>query len=317
MTYVRNGLVEAVDFNTLVGNVTTSMANTLNGVLGTGQGSFGYGQTSVQQVTVNNLVTAANEWNLLATRLGQLAAHQGTSVININPPVTGNTVSFSSVVENNLELITNNRFNAALQGTSITETVTRNDSWQEQVTFTHQVEFANGDSARYFFNSGGQLKITVTHPAGANTNQMFTDLTANVGSVVISAPAAGQALIRGNNFSGVSRVLGGGNTPVIDSTRGYYGLTSSNVTVFSQTASTGPVNYQDSSISIVLQTNGSQGINNDNGSIITIRTIWQQTPGDIQVSPGSETSLEVVFPETEFIANTWGAISMTSSQAGS
>lgn len=317
MTFVSGGLVEANDFNTLVGNVSTSMVNTLNGVLGTGRGSLGYGQSPVQQVNSANLITAANEWNSLATRLGQLAAHQGTSVININPPVTGNTISFSSVVENNLEIVTTNRFNAALQGTSLTDTVIRSETWQEEVVFTHAVEFTTGDNARYFFNSGGQLKITVSHPSGTNTNQMFNDLTANVGSVVISAPAAGQALISGNNFSGITRVLGGGNTPVIDSTRGYYGLSSSNVTVFSQSASTGPINYQNSSISIILQTNGSQGTNNDNGSVLTIRTVWRQTPGDIQLSSGSETSLEVVFPETEFISNTWGAISVTSSQVGS
>ncbi len=317
MTFVRSGLVEADDFNTLVGNVTTSMVNTLNGVLATGSGSLGYGQSPVSQVDIDNLVTATNEWNALATRLGQLAAHQGTSVININPPVTGNTVSFSSVVENNLELVTSNRFNAALQGASLTDTVTRTDNWQEEVTFTHVVEFNSGDSARYFFNTGGQFKITVTHPSGVNTNQMFSDLTANVGTVVISAPAAGQALILGNNFSGVTRVLGGGNTPVIDTTRGYYGLSSSNVAIFSQTASTGPINYRDSSISIELQTNGSQGTNNDNGSVIIIRTVWRQTPGDIPITAGSETSLEVVLPETEFIANTWGAISITSSQVGS
>lgn len=317
MAYVDNGLVEASDFNSLVGNTITTTPNTLNGILATGSGTLGYGQTPVAQVDPENLVTAANEWNSLATKLGLIAAHQGTSIININAPVTGNTIAFSSVLENNLALVYTNRFNAALQGTSTTDTRTINTSWQDEITFNHVVAFVNGDAARYFFNMGGQFKITVDHPSGTNTNQMFNDLAANVGTVVISAPAAGTALIAGNIFSGVTRVLGGGNTPTIDTTRGYYGLSSSNVTVFSQTASTGPLAYRGSSVRIVLRTNGSQGTNNDNGSVVTISTIFKQVPNDIVLQSGTSTQLEVVFPETTFLANSWGNVSVTSSVIGS
>jgi hypothetical protein len=311
MTYAAKSLIEAKDFNMLVGNVTTSTVNTLNSILGTGKGSLGYGQTAVQQVFVNNLVTAANEWNLLATKLGQIAAHQGTSVININPPVSGNIIFFSSILKNNLEILYNNRFNTAFQGITQSNTKELVNPWKDKIIFTHIISFQNGDSARYFFNSGGQLKITVNHPDGPGINKILNELTANVGDIFISAPAAGNVLINGNNFAGVTKVKGGGNNPVIDTTRGYYGLSSSNVTVFTQTASTGNLISRNSYIKIALQTNGSQGTNNDNGSVITINTIFKMFPEDEELTGGTVTQVDVVFPETTFLSNSWGNVNIS------
>jgi hypothetical protein len=311
MSFQRGNLVEASDFNTLIGNVSTTLLETINGVFATGSGTLGYGQTPIQPVIVNNTVTAANEWNQLATNLSAIAAHQGTSVVNFNAPVTGNTVAFSSVITNNLSLVTQKRFNAALQGASNNTSITNNVTWQNELVFTHLVEFENGDAARYFFNTGGQLKLTVLHPTGPSTNAMFADLASNVGQVVISAPASGVAVIDGIEYRGVTQRFGGGNTPVIDTTRGYYGINNSEVTIFTQTASTGPVNYRGSTISVTLQTNGSQGINNDNGTIITVRTKWRQTPNDIVLTPGSITNLQVIFPETQFLSNVWGTVNVT------
>jgi hypothetical protein len=34
------------------------------------------------------------------------------------------------------------------------------------LTFTHTATFANGNAARFFFNAGGQIKMTVSHPSG-------------------------------------------------------------------------------------------------------------------------------------------------------
>lgn len=316
MTYVQNGRVDAADFNSFVGINPTITPNTINATWATGGGSIGYGQAPITNVNVGSLVTASNEWNALISNTANAASHQGTSITSINAPVSGNTISFSSTLSNNLQLIFNNRLNAATQGATVSNAATRSSTWTSQLVFTHTVSFANGDAARYFFNAGGQIKIRVSHPTGANTNLLFSDLASNVGNVVISAPSAGTALIVGTVYNGVTRVNGGGTTPTIDSTRGYYGLTSSNSTIFTQTASTGPIEYQNSFIRFIARTNGTQGTNNDAGSVITIHSIWDQVPDGLTVSSGSQTTVDVVAPETTFISNTWGAISVSGTVTG-
>ncbi len=47
MTYAQFGLIQAADFNTLVGGNPTTTVNTLNATWATGGGSAGYGQTAV------------------------------------------------------------------------------------------------------------------------------------------------------------------------------------------------------------------------------------------------------------------------------
>lgn len=317
MTYVQGGRVDAADFNSFVGTNPTITPNTLNATWATGSGSIGYGQPSINTVTTGATVTASNEWNRLISNISSAASHQGTSITSVSAPVTGNTISFSSVLNNNLQLIFNNRLNAATQGTTVSNTATRNTSWTSQLVFTHTISFANGDAARYFFNAGGQIKLNVSHPTGANTNLLFSDLASNVGNVVISAPSAGNVIIVGTQYSGVTKVGGGGNTPIVDSTRGYYGLISSNSTIFTQTASTGPIEYQDSFVRFIARTNGTQGTNNDAGSVITIHTIWDQIPDGLTVSSGTTTTVDVVTPESTFISNTWGAVTVSGTVTGS
>jgi hypothetical protein len=316
MTYVQNGRVDAADFNNFVGTNPTITPNTINATWATGGGSIGYGQSPINNVNAGALVTASNEWNSLISNIATAASHQGTSIPSINAPVTGNTISFSSVLTNNLQLVFNNRLNAATQGTTISNTTTRSSSWTSQLVFTHTINFISGDAARYFFNAGGQVKLNVSHPTGANTNLLFSELASDVGNIVMSAPSAGSALIVGTVYNGVTKIGGGGNSPTVDSTRGYYGLTSSNATIFTQTASTGPIEYQDSFISIIARTNGTQGTNNDAGSVITIHTLWDQVPDGLTVSDGTETTVSVITPESTFITNTWGAISVSGTVTG-
>jgi len=316
MTYVQYGRVDASDFNSFVGINPTITPNTINATWATGGGSIGYGQAAINNINVGALVTATNEWNALISNIANAASHQGTSIPSINAPVTGNTVSFSSVLNNNLQLIFNNRLNAATQGATISNTTTRTSSWTSQLVFTHTINFANGDAARYFFNAGGQIKLNVSHPTGANTNLLFSELASDVGNIFMSAPSAGNALIVGTVYNGVTKIGGGGNSPTIDSTKGYYGLTSSNANIFTQTASTGPIEYQNSFIRVIARTNGTQGTNNDAGSVITIHTLWDQVPDGLEVSDGTETTVSVITPESVFIANTWGAISVSGTVNG-
>jgi hypothetical protein len=316
MAYAQNEIIEASDFNNLVGGNPTTTVNTLNATWAVGGGTAGYGQTPVANVAVNSLVNAASQWNTLVSNITNIASHQGTSIIGTTAPSAGNVITLLSSVPTNLQTVYNNRLNASLQGTTVSNTITYTSTWTSQVTFTHTLVFANGDAARYFFNSGGQVRMSVAHPAGTGIDLLFTNLASNVGNVFISAPTTGSVQLVGTSYNGVTKIGGGGNSPTIDSTRGYYGLTNSNTTIFTQTASTGPIEYQDSFIRFIARTNGTQGPNNDAGSVITIHTIWDQVPNGLVVSTGSETTMTAIAPETTFISNTWGAFTVSGTVSG-
>jgi hypothetical protein len=317
MAYAQFGLIQASDFNTFVGGNPTTTANTLNATWATGGGTAGYGQTAVANVAVGNTVVATGQWNALVTNTASAATHQGSSITSVTAPTAGGTVTFLSAIPTNLQTIYSNRLNAATQGSTTSNTATFGSSWQNQLTFTHTATFANGDAARYFFNSGGQIKMTVSHPGGSGINLLLNNLASNVGTVVQSAPTSGTVSIVGTSYAGIQKVGGGGNAPTVDSTKGYFGMTVSNATVFTQTASTGPSGYLGTFIRFIAKSNGTQGSNGDTGSVITIYTVWDEVPDGLAASSGSATTMTLSLPESTNIANSWGAITLAGTVSGS
>ena len=312
MTYAQFGTVQATDFNTLVGGNPTTTANTLNATWATGGGAAGYGQTALANVSAGNTVLAT-QWATLVSNTASAATHQGSSITSVTAPVAGGTITYVSAIPTNLQTVYTNRLNAATQGSTTTTTVTTGSSWSSIATWTHTATFANGDAARYFFNSGGQLKLTMSHPNGSGINLLFFNLASNVGTVVMSSPSSGSITVAGTSYNGITKIGGGGNSPTISQNSGYYAMTTSNANVFTQTASTGPSGYLSTFIRVIAKSNGTQGSNSDAGSVITIYTVWDEVPDGLAVSSGSSVTLTAQAPETTNLANTWGTITLAGS----
>lgn len=315
MTYAQFGTIQAGDFNTLVGGNPTTTSGTLNAVWATGGGSTGYGQTALANVAAGNTVAATGQWAALVANTSSAATHQGSSITAVTAPVSGGTITYLSAIPTNLTTIYTNRLNAATQGATNANTVTTVSTWSDKATWTHTATFANGDAARYFFNSGGQLKITMSHPTGTGINLLLNNLAANVGTVVQSAPSSGSITVAGQSYNGITRIGGGGNAPTISTNSGYYAMTTANANVYYQTASTGPSGYLSTNINVFIKSNGTQGTNSDAGSVITIYTVWDEIPNGLVVSSGSAVTVTAQAPETTNIANTWGAITLSGSVA--
>jgi len=316
MAYAQFGQIQASDFNTFVGGNPTTTANTLNATWATGGSSAGYGQTAIANVAAGQTVASTSQWASLISNTASAASHQGTSITSITVPTAGSIITFHSALPTNLSSIYTNRLNAAAQGTTSSNTATTASTWSQIATFTHTITFANGDAARYFFNAGGQLAMTCSHPSGTGINLLFNGLAANVGTVVMSAPSSGTVTIGGTAFSGITNTglpSPSGNAPTIDATKGYYGLGTANATVFTKTASTGPAGYLSTFIRFIARTNGVQGSNSDNGSVITISTVWDEVPDGLVVASGSSVTCTVRPPSVTNIANTWGTISVAGS----
>ena len=312
MTYASGSTILAADYNGLVGTNPNTASGTLNTVWATGGTTAGYGQTALATVSTGDSILASS-WANLVNRTANAATHQGTSITSVTAPSTGGVITYLSAIPTNLSTIYSSRLNAATQGSTTSNTVTTASTWSSVATFTQTVTFANGDAARYFFNSGGQLAMTCSHPAGSGINLLLNNLASNVGTVVLSAMSSGTATIGGTSYNGVTRIGGGGNAPTIATNSGYYAWTTSNANVYYQTASTGPSGYLSTNINIFAKTNGTVGSNGDVGNVITITTVWDEIPNGLVVSSGSVTTLTVRPPEQTNIANTWGTISLAGS----
>jgi len=312
MTYASGSTILAADYNGLVGTNPNTASGTLNTVWSTGGTTAGYGQTALATVTAGDSILASS-WANLVNRTASAASHQGTTITSVTAPSAGGVITYLSAIPTNLTTIYTSRLNAASQGTTTSNTATTVSTWSSIATFTQTATFANGDAARYFFNSGGQLAMTVAHPAGSGINLLLNNLCSNVGTVVLSAPTSGTVTIASTGYNGVTRIGGGGNAPTIATNSGYYAWTTANANVYYQTASTGPSGYLSTNINIFVKTNGTVGSNGDVGNVITVYTVWDEIPNGLVVSSGSTTTLTVRPPEQTNIANTWGTITLAGS----
>ena len=318
MTYAQYGTIAATDFNTLAGGNPTTTSGTLNAVWATGGNDKGYGQPALANVSAGGTVFASGQWANLVNLTSNSASHQGTSITSVTAPTAGGTITYLSAIPTNLTTIYTSRLNAATQGSTTSNAAVYASPWTNALTFTHTVTFANGDAARYFFNSGGQLKLTCAQAnSTAGINLLFNNLASNIGTVAMSAPTSGAVTIVGTSYNGITKVGGGGTTPTISTNSGYYAMTTSNANVFTQLASTGPSGYLSTFIRVIAKSNGTQGSNGDAGSVITLYTVWDEVPDGLTVGTGSTTTVTAVAPESTYVANTWGTISVTGTVTGS
>ena len=197
MSYAQYGTIQAADYNALVGANPGGTANALNTVWSTGSGAAGYGQTAEANVAVGDTVTAV-KWANLITKTANSASHQSSSITSVTAPASGNTITYNANVVTNLQTTYVNRLNAVSQSGTSANTATYSPTWLNAITFTHIVTFANGDAARYFFNSGGQLAITCAHPAGSGINLLLNNLASTLktlpSTTALACPKANDAI---------------------------------------------------------------------------------------------------------------------------
>jgi len=317
MTYYVDGLVQASDYN--------AFATSLNAIWATGSGDGGLGQTPITTVNVGSTVTAT-QWNAIIDVINALAQKQGIYNNITQPdfiPVNGNVlgsddsqslIKFMSMIQDNITAVTTGRLNALGQSSKSPATITSTRTWTNQAIYTYNISFSSGDAARYFFNGGGQLSLTLAHPTGSAMDSMYATLCTQIGTLVFSSPAnsPSTAEIANINYEGFSQIIdteGGADPDTFESSLGYYGLTTQRQLVFRQRMNSGLyTDYLGSAISVYAKTNGTQGQRGDNGSVITIEIAWNEVPPTLVVSAGSTIALTVKAPATTYMTNTWGGI---------
>jgi len=200
------GIIEAVDYN--------SIRNKVIAVLGSGSGASGYGQDArIQSGRVSSgFVVGAAQWSNLRFDIFNCLVHQNGTNPTIVQISTGDVVRYGAAHPNNAydtlaDTITTNRFNLGT-GRFSTEALSNTNSgditWYSTCYVDVTYTFNNANEARYFFNSGGQLRVSSSFTPSVTKAQTtsWASLLASAGSRGLGGqiPSSGFSPMDGTNF---------------------------------------------------------------------------------------------------------------------
>ncbi len=161
---------------TAAGFVT--IQNKAESLLGTGAATRGYNQTVLSSdVFTGNQITRA-QWDLLRTDIVNILYHQNGELPDIVTVNVGDVIQYgaghpNTNYDNLLETATANRFRVAASQSVVTSrgSATYTSAWSSSAQFTLTVTFSTADQGRYFFNSGGKIRLNTTITGGTGNSQ--------------------------------------------------------------------------------------------------------------------------------------------------
>jgi hypothetical protein len=318
MTYTAGGLIQATDYN---GFASQTINTNVNNIWGAGSLSAGYGQaTTLAEVNTGGTVTAT-QWADLVNRISSIGSHTGVTITSRTAPVAGNTIAILNNLATDITNLYNSRANASASGATITPATgtwwqasnTPNSAWT--ITTTHTIAFANANAARYFFNSGGLIKWDVAKTStGTEADTEWNDLATTLTGVIYFSGANTAHSINGTAYTGTTKSGGSGTPSTLNTTVGFYNLTTSATTLYDQFADSSPYTSDHIRLNASVDSNSSP-------ATLTFTTAWinaqDATPGSTSAitggaaGTGPTTVVNYVAPETTYIANTWGAITIS------
>jgi hypothetical protein len=324
MAYTAGDTILDDEYNTFVtgdaaGTGTHTVAN-VNSVWGSGSGDKGYGQSSTISAVSAGTQISATQWNDFLGRVETLASHQGSTVTDYSALTTGDTIEAYSTVSTDLSTVYNNRFDCAAVGTAITSSSSTTASWTTTRLAVFDLDFSSADTARYFFNAGGTVRLSFSRSGGTSNdkNTEWTDLCSRAGTVWFSGSAS--HTVNSQALTGTTKVGGntGGTGSAVTNTT-YHDLTTSFQQIFIQYADTAP--YTTNYIKVEALHNGS--------GKVQFQVTFQDDAADTgnptyplagtdaasldQVDGTLTASVSAVPPATTHISNTWGTPAWTTS----
>jgi hypothetical protein len=258
-----------------IGNISNVLSKTISqsdynlirakvvGVLGPGVGNSGWGQTIQSSAVAEGNTVSIKEWSKLKYDIFNSWLHLYNTTPSLTAISEGNLVRANAInspysqYDSYANVIVSNRMNSPGTGQYITRSTppaprtevwvaNYNTPWATKLSTIVSASWSNGDAARYFFNSGGELRFTTSRTGGTGSTQnlSWTTLLQNVGTVRF-----GGAIPGGVVSSGV------GN---------FYSLTNTFQTFFT-VASSNP--YSNNSFKMSART---PGVNNVNGGATSL-----------------------------------------------
>ena len=328
MTYSSGGLIQATDYN---GFVSTTAGANVNATWSTGTTDGGWGQTAVSTVSTGGTVTAT-QWATLVNTLSSMGSQTGTAITARAAPTAGTTISILAAVNTDLTNCYNNRANAAAVGSTSTTwtgsaaktsgTGTGTNAWT--ITWTQTVTFPSADQARYFFNAGGRVYLTMNKSStGTDNDADWNTFIGKVGTLSVTG-IAGSKSLAGTAYTGTTRTGGtGGTQTTLSTATGWYALTAGAVatTIFQLNDTVSP--YTSDTVIVTAAKNAG-------ATTLTLTTTWNSTARagagqNTQISGGTDTTspfsvygtaptvlCRFVPPSTTYLSNSWGTPTVAS-----
>jgi hypothetical protein len=212
-----NDTIKETDYN--------SIRNKIINVIGAGSADSGWGQSVVSTaVAVGNTVTV-NEWGRLRFDIINAYKHIFGNTPTTAQPATGNTIRYSNTfVPDNVSdapvtqydayvnTIITNRFtvNASQSSTASSPASVESwpgpygDRWTAAIQCTVTASWPSATAARYYFNSGGEIRFAASRSGGSNTQQClaWTSLLSTAGTQAFGGnkPSTGVTPSNGQNW---------------------------------------------------------------------------------------------------------------------
>jgi len=171
----------ASDYNTLQSRAETLLAS--------GLGTFGYGQTVQSSAVFQGNTILASHWDNLANDIKSIYIHQTGNTPAIRDVAPGDLIDDTSAdpkinYANLLSNLESNKFDLAPTQSLITaiDTKTYSSSWSSLVSMTVTATFSTANEARFFFNSGGKIRLEGSRTGGSLVaqNDFWSSLLSSV-----------------------------------------------------------------------------------------------------------------------------------------
>lgn len=291
MTYSQGGLIEALDYNTMLANV--------NSVYGVGSGNSGYGNANLSTVAQSTTVTAP-QWQTLIDTVNKIRTHQTGISPGFTIPTSGTLISWLTGL-NQATIDLNGvpaRYTTTSWATPVSSTVANSTAWVGTATKEISFTWTSGAAMRYFFNAGGKIEFSgVPSDLSANTKSSdWETLLNSCGTVFIKAVDSG-------------RTGGSGTTSVLSTTSGYHALGVGDTVILRQYSPTTAAGYNLNYATFTARLSAAVGT----ATVLYVKMTLTDAAPDTSGTPDNvvgnvRMQADAYPPVSTYIPNTWGTV---------
>lgn len=289
--------------NTILDDDYNGFKDTINGTLGTGSTTQGYGQSTVAAVSAGSTITAT-QWASLLNPITSMASHQGTSITSITNPSAGGTISAFTALSANVTAVTGDgRFNAAASGSDASVSSVTTATWTSSAVLTKTFTFPSANQLRYYFNAGGMLRFSWSRTGGTSNSQntAWSNLFNACGVIALTGDANSKS-IASVSYTGTTKIGGSGTPTTLRTDLGLQNFTT-NTVLFAQPAA--GAGYTTNNISFAAAISG---------AVVTITTTLSDGSGGFTDSvDGTLTQVSTIRnPSSTHLTASWGSVTQNS-----
>lgn len=182
--------LELITLNT---DINKLRADQNPGTVGANVAGFGYGATPITIAPVSGDIIYANEWAAYYQSVNQVALHQGITNPLPSTALTGDIAYAFAGLNTFINTLTTNRFNIDGINAEITApggklTDSRSAAWDNAIEHRYTASFTSWNQARHFFNTGGQIRQSMSHVGGSTAvDTALRVIESQLGTVAIDA----------------------------------------------------------------------------------------------------------------------------------